>query len=1078
MEKTAAPQVAVLGAGIAGVQAALDLAQLGHRVVLLERAPRPGGKLAFLPKTFPTNDCSACNLAPRAGFFCIRSPYFVKLDGKENITLLTNTEIKKVTGTAGNFLLQLNREGQEEELNVAAIILCPGFEEYLPSSLNSRYGYGSYPDVLTGLELEQHLAVKKQLYRFSDGQPVHRLAFIQCVGSREPANGAPYCSGVCCMYALKEALMVCETAAAGGRPLPEIFVFYMDMRVYGKTYERYLQKARQDYGIKLVRSRIHSIIQPAGHPKLIIRYVLENGQVRVEEFDLAVLSTGMRAPDGIKTLAGELKIDLDAYGFCQSPTFTPASTSRPGIFVAGAFAGPSDVIDTVTQGSAAAASCVTWLKQSGLTSGNVIAPGLQQPVSSVVNNNPAPRVGVFICPCDDLSSGLDLNRLEEYCSLLPGVAWVQKLPICDPPARKQLQRTINEYELNRIVVAACSARALEPQLAACLAQAGLPASAVRVVNVLNHAVKIYSGHKELATQKAKDLVRMAAARMRAATPPLPESIPVAPTALVVGGGVAGMVAALTLGNLGYEVHLVEKEAQLGGNARRLHHTLGGTDLQAWLADLNRQIIDHPKVQIYLDARLLATEGQLGSFNTELEIATRGERKIIFHGITILATGAVEKKPQQYLYGQHAAVVTGLELEDLLHNNGQQLADLRKVVFIQCVNSRDAGYPYCSRTCCGETLKNALKLKKINPGIEIYILNRDIMTYGLQEQWYEAARTQGILFLHYNPESPPEVTVFKEDKTESLQVHTFDPILSEEVTIKADLLVLAAGMEPRPQNVTLASLFQVPLDDDGFFATSHPKLKTVATPVPGIFVCGLAEGPKNLEEAVSSAQAAAIKAAAVLAEERFLLPHRVAQVEGACAACLTCVRVCPHGAPAIKGHRSSIDPLLCQGCGACVAVCPAGAITLSGYSHAEIEAELKNLYGDAKEVSRSVIFTCSYCAYATFENAAGMDARTDVSVLQVPCLSRIGTLEVLKAIEAGAEQILLAGCIEGQCHFRPARAFGSRCPETDPVLCQEQAWRRARKILSDLGFGKDTLKVLRLPPPPSNQRQGLEQLAGS
>ncbi|WP_406676672.1 FAD-dependent oxidoreductase [Neomoorella carbonis] len=1070
MDKNGSLPVAVLGAGIAGVQAALDLACLGHKVILVERAARPGGKLAILSKTFPTNDCSACALTPWHGFFCIRSPHFIRLAGEDKIVLLTGAEVKNLTGKAGHFCLHLNRQGREETINVAAIILCPGYEEYLPPSLNARYGYGRYSGVLTGLELEQQLAKSGYPHRPPGKEPVQRVAFIQCTGSRDPANGVAYCSAVCCMYALKEALMLYENAAALKLPLPQITLFYMDLRTYSKTYQEYLEKARREYGLRLVRSRIHSIIQSPGDPRLVIRYAQESGQINVEEFDLAVLATGLRPPDGARELAARLGIKVDTYGFCQSPALSPFATTREGVFVAGAFSGPCDVIDAVTQGSAAAAACASWLKEAGLPYWSSL-PSKIQFVSLPGGNNIPPRTGVFVCGCDQLSAGLDLKELEEYSRSLPGVAWVERLSLCAGGAGGQLRRAIKEHSLNRVVVAACSARALEPLVNTYSRQAGLPGSVAKVVNVLDHAARIYSGRKDRATRKARDLVRMAAARALTAPAGMVEEWSITPAALVIGGGVAGMVAALTLADLDFEVHLVEKEGRLGGNALRLQYTLQGADVEAYLARLSQRLSKHPRIHIHLNAQARTITGRLGSFATEIE-GTGGREENIRHGVIIIATGAAEKKPRQHLYGQHPAAITGLELEDLLKTRSRRLESLQKVVFIQCVDSRDGSHPYCSRVCCSATLKNALELKKINPEVAIYVLNRDIMTYGLQEQWYETARSQGILFLRYNLEAPPEVTVpaKKAGPEGKVQVRVYDPILGEEIVIDADLLVLATGMEPRAENWCLASLCHIPLDENGFFATSHPKLKTVETPVPGIFTCGLAEGPKNLEEAIASAQAAAAKAAALLVQERQTLPERVARVEGACAACLTCVRVCPHGAPAIKEHRSFIDPLLCQGCGACVAACPAQAITLTGYSHTEMEAELKALPDEPGKVLPTVIFTCSYCAYASFENAAGLDCQNDVFVLQVPCLSRIGTLEVLKAVEAGAQEIWLTGCIEGQCHFRPARAFGSQRSGPDPMLCQEQAWRRVKKILGEIGIDEETVKVLRLPPPmPDNGR---------
>ncbi|PRR71774.1 Ferredoxin--NADP reductase [Moorella humiferrea] len=1066
MDKESILPVAVLGAGIAGVQAAIDLSRLNYKVILIERADRPGGKLAVLPKTFPTNDCSACALTPQDGFFCIRSPYFLRLAGEDRIVLLTGAEVKKVSGEPGHYYLYLSRNGREEVIEAAAVILCPGYEEYLPPVLKVRYGYGRYDGVLTGLELERQLAANGYPRRFPDDAPVEQVAFIQCAGSRDPAGGAPYCSAVCCMYALKEAMMLYESAVASNLPLPKITIFYMDLRTYGKTYQEYLDKARKKYGLRLVRSRIHSIVQYPGESRLLIRYVEEDGRVNFEEFDLAVLATGLRPPDGARDLAGAFGIAVEPYGFCQFTSLNPSTTTREGIFFGGAFGGPCDVIDAVNQGSAAAAACASWLKKTGFPS-RTAAVKTSCPV--INDTGEALRMGVFICTCDILSTGLDLHELEEYSRKLPGVAVVEKINLCDEGRKEHLMRAVKEHRLNGLVLAACSARALEPMVNTFLEQAGLPANAARTVNVLEHAARLYNGRKDRATQKAKELLGTAAAMIGAAPPVTVEEETITPAALVVGGGVAGMTAALTLAELGCDVHLVEKEGILGGNARRLRHTLQGVNVKEYLDELIGQVREHPRIRVHLNACVRAVSGGPGNFTTEIEIEDK-TREVIDHGVTVIAIGAEEKKPRQYLYGNHQAVMTGLALEEALGAGKLSADNLQQVVFIQCVESRDDGHPYCSRVCCGTAIKNALELKRRNPDVKVYVINRDIMTYGLQEQWYEAARAAGVLFLRYNPDTPPEVAPLNTGTDGKVQIRVKDSILDEVITIEADLLILSTGMEPRADSREVASLYNVSLDDNGFFASEHPKLKTVETAVPGIFTCGLAESPKNLEETIASARAAAVKAAALVLRERRLLPARVARVEGDCAACLTCVRVCPYGAPAIQEHRSYIDPLLCRGCGACVAACPARAITLTGYSHEEVEAGIKTLAKTNRTNSSTIVFTCSYCAYANFENAVGWECQKDVSVIQVPCLSRIGTLEVLKALEAGAAEIILTGCVEGQCHFRPARAFGSRKAMPEPMFCQEQAWRRVRKILGEIGMDAETVKVWRLPPPmPDNNR---------
>ncbi|SMB99716.1 heterodisulfide reductase subunit A [Thermanaeromonas toyohensis ToBE] len=1059
------PTVAVIGAGIAGAQAALDLARMGCHVVLVERGERPGGRLLDLIKTFPTNDCSACHLSPEQGFFCLRSPYFINLLEPGKVEVLSGVEVKDITGKEGRFTLRLYHKEREENREVDALILCPGYEEYIPSILERRYGYGHYPGVWTGLQLEKHLASGKALRRPSDGGMVERVAFIQCAGSRDPVHGVPYCSTICCLYALKEALLIAEAARLQDLPLPEITLFYMDIRTYGKTYERYLEKARESIRLRLIRSRVHSLIQPPGHPRLLLRYALDDGTARVEEFDLVILSTGVKAPVHGEKIAKKLQINLNSYGFAAISPFSPVSNGQPGVFVAGAFTGPCDVIDAVTQGSAAAAACLLRLRELGHTLDFSSSSSLSQ--SSPSNSGSSFGIGVIICDCPLLKGNLNLKELEKYALTLTGVTAVKWVISCPLKDTREIERLIKDQALGHVVIAACSARALEPVMVRCLKEIGLPLNRGRVVNLLAHATRLYSDSPR-ATNKAKELIRIAVNRVQS-SPPLKvmgEGAILNSAALVVGGGVAGMVSALTLARLGYEVHLVEKEKRLGGNARCLYQVLEGGQVESWLSTLEEQVSTHPQVHLYLGARVIKSEGQVGCFKSTVEIDEERKREIIEHGALIIATGAKEKEPNQYLYGQHPRVVTGLKLEERLKFKREELARLNSVVFIQCVHSRDKDHPYCSRTCCSETLKNALELKKINPGLKIYILNRDIMAYGFKEQWYEAARSQGILFVRYTPEAPPEVEPAGGDR---LKVKVYEPILGEEVFLLADLVVLATGVEPPQDNMELAQIFKLPLDEYGFFTTLHPKLKTVETPVPGVLTCGLAEGPKSLEETIVSAQAAALKAALVLKGEKNLPWRRVARVEGACAACLTCVRVCPHGAPSIIGNRSSINPLLCQGCGNCVAHCPAGAITLVGYSKEEIEAELRALKTCTDGTPTTVVYTCSYCAYAYWENLGSLGLKENVSVLQVPCLSRIGTWELLKALEMGAKEVILTGCTEDQCHFRPPRVWGSRSLKPDPATCQEKALKRVRDILRWLGEEGEVIKVWRLPPPHQESR---------
>lgn len=974
----------VLGGGIAGCQASLDLAAAGYRVYLVERSTAIGGVMPMLGRTFPTNDCSLCILSPKL-MECARHPA---------ITVLTGTELLSLRGEPGNFRAELRTRGRGVDVNtctacgtcekdcgvwtddefnqglagrkavyrrypqalpgafaldrstciaceacllacpvgainlhpvdrefalpVGALILSPGFQLADPSLAVGLHYAQAYPAVLTSLEFERLLSssgpTRGQLIHPADGRPLSAVAWLQCAASRDPARNRGFCSSVCCMYALKQAMVAAECA-----PAPfTASIFYSDMRTFGKGFERYYRRAL-DMGIRFIRCRASEVKK--NKDKVSVRHIDDAGRVTTDSFDLAVLSLGMASP--LHQPISGLGPALNRYGFWEPTAFTAVETAQKGIFVAGAFSGPRDIPETVTQASAAAGAAAALLGPPDAAP----VPVPQPP--GAFSGRPAtgsdPRVGIFVCSCGgNISNVVNVAELAAGAQTLPGVACAARFTYaCSQDSLGQIKQLIAKHDLNRVVVAACSLRTHKPLFQDIIEEAGLNRYLLDWANIRDQCSWVHSHDAAGAQAKARDLISMAAARAALLSPLAEVSVAVKRTGLVVGGGVAGLSAALALAGQGYPVQLVEQADRLGGIALQLRYGLNGENVPHFLAGLVHRVETNPLITVHLNARPVEAAGFVGQFTTRLS-----DGACVDHGITILATGGVEgRPPATFGYGTDSRLVTQLGLDRALADDESLFGEPQTVVFIQCAGSRNKDHPYCSRVCCNKAVRLALVIKERNPQNRVFILYRDMVTYGFYEELYTEARERGVVFLRYEEDQPPLVT----KEPGHLVVELRESALRRLVAVEADLVCLAAPVEPGPHTADLSRLFKASVNEDGFFLEAHLKLRPVDFTSAGVFMCGLAHGPKNIEESVAQGKAAAARAAGILSRPEYRAGARVAAVDSQkCAACLTCVRLCPFNAPRLVDDKVNIEPVLCQGCGSCAGECPAKAISLQGY----------------------------------------------------------------------------------------------------------------------------------------------------
>ena len=998
--------VLVVGGGIAGVQAALDLADSGFYVHLVERSSAIGGSMSQLDKTFPTNDCSACILSPK----------LVEAGRHLNINLMTLSQVLGVEGEPGSFKVRVRKNPryvdpekciacgtcaqkcpkkvpnefdlglgtrkaiylrypqavplkyaidadaciylkkpgrcgfcqkvcptgainfedrpQEITLEVGSIILALGFRPFDPSGLDFT-GYGTFKNVVTSMEFERLLSPSGpcmgHMERPSDKKEPEKIAWLQCVGSRDINRACHgYCSSVCCMYAIKQAVIAREHSESGRLSSS---IFFMDMRTHGKGFEAYYERAKKE-GIDFHRARVHTIL-PAPNDNLRLRYSGEDGEIREEEFDLVVLSVGLETDPEVMKLCQSLNVELDHDNFVSTSPFTPVATSRPGIFVCGALAEPKDIPQSVMEASAAACGAGSLLHESRWTE----TRKKEFPPERNVYAEP-PRIGVFVCSCGiNIASVVDVEEVTQYARTLPGVVFAQNnLFTCSQDTINQMVETIKKEGLNRVVVASCTPRTHEALFQETLREAGINKFLFEMANIRDQDSWVHQKWPDAATRKAKDLVRMAVAKVRGDEPLPYNHVPVTKRALVIGGGVAGMVSALSLADQGFPVCLVERKDRLGGHARKFYRTWQGRPMQEYLEELVRRVETHPEIDVQLGATIEHVEGSVGQFRTRLSNGFEVE-----HGVAIVAVGAESFKPRSgpwnYLYGKNPNVHTLLELDQRFIKNDEALKGLTQAVFIHCVGSRVPERPYCSRVCCTHAIDQALKLKELNPEMDIFMLYRDIRTYGKREYIYQEAREKGIVFIRYDLDNLPRVN----EQDGNILVDVIDPIIDREVRLHPDLLVLASAVRPRDDVGELSKLFKCAMTEEGFLLEAHMKLRPVDFATDGVYLAGLCHYPKPVEETISQAQAAAARASLVLSRDAVPAESVTAVVNVMkCTGCAVCTQVCAYHAVTIDKNteKAVVDTGLCKGCGACVAGCRSDAITIKNLGNEQIMAAVE------------------------------------------------------------------------------------------------------------------------------------------
>jgi len=858
----------------------------------------------------------------------------------ENCLFLKEKKCRICEAVCQNEAIDFNQKEEKTEINVGAVVLAPGYEQFDPK-LREDFGYGKFDNVVTSMDYERLTdstgPYEGRILRPSDLEQPRKLAWIQCVGSRQvnPPGANSYCSAVCCTYTQKQVILTKEHDAE-----TECTVFHNDIRSHGKDFERYYQRAENLPGVKFIRSYASAVREDPETKNVTIRYATNDEGVMEEEFEMVVLSVGLNPPADFEGLADKFGIELNHHGFCKTNPVNPIETTRPGLFISGAFQGPVDIPESVVSASGAGSQCGALLNYR---KGNLSIERVYPPERDVSLEEP--RIGVFVCHCGaNIGRIVDVPSTVDYCLTLPNVVYAQEqLFSCATNSAEEITEKIKEKGLNRVIVAACSPRTLEMLFRDTLREAGINQYYYEMANIREHCSWVHPKEKEAATQKSKDIIRMSVARARHLEPLMEIDLPVNKKALVVGGGVAGMTCALSIAEQGHHVYLVEKEAELGGTALKVHETLEGLDVQAYLRDLTAKIYQHPLIHVYTNAAITEAAGYIGNFITRVD-SERGAVEIK-HGATVIATGAEVYTPTEYLYGEDSRVLTHLELEEKIAAEEDKVINAESLVMIQCVGCRNEDRNYCSRICCSESVKNALKLKEKNPAMDIYILFRDMRTYGYNEDYYREAADKDVKFIRYDPEEEPHVEQAEEEGKPVLRVTLPDYVLEKKLEIDADIVALAAAVIPSAGTREIENLFKVGLNPDGFFKEAHVKLRPVEFAAEGIYLCGIAHYPKLLSETISQAYGAAGRVLTLLSNDIVTASGAICEVEeNKCISCGACIAACSYGAIEFRetetaGFKAAVNPVLCKGDGLCNAVCPTGAIQLKHFTDKELLSQI-------------------------------------------------------------------------------------------------------------------------------------------
>lgn len=871
-------------------------------------------------------------------YFAQAIPLITYID--ESCTYLKEKKCGICETVCENDAIDFDQTAEKIEVKVGAIVLSPGLEPFDPAARN-EYGYGRFQNVVTSMDYERLMCAtgpyEGQILRASDRKHPQKIAWIQCVGSRQvnPVGGNSYCSAVCCTYTQKQVILTKDH-----NPEAECTVFHNDIRAYGKDFERFYQRAEALPGVRFIRSYVSIGGEVPGSKNVTIRYATPDEGVKEEEFDLVVLSVGLNPPADAEDLAGKFGIELSSHGFCEVNPANPIETTRPGIYLSGGFQGPVDIPESVFTASAASSQVGQLLNYRR----GKLAKGRSYPPEKDVSEE-EPRIGVFVCHCGaNIGRVVDVPSAVEYSRTLPNVVYAQEqLFSCASNCAQEITDLTEELGLNRVIIAACSPRTLDRLFRDTVREAGLNQYYYDLANIREHCSWVHAKEKSEATEKAKDIIRMSVARTALLEPLQEIELPVLKAALVVGGGIAGMTCALSIAEQGHAVHLVEREKELGGKARRIHHTLDGLDVQAFLQDLVHRVYRNPLIHVYTDAAITQAAGYVGNFVTTVK-SERGTREIK-HGATIIAVGADVYQPTEYLYGEDDRVMTHLELDEQIHRGDDKVVQANSMVMIQCVGCRNEERNYCSRICCSESIKNALKLKELNPAMDIYILFRDVRAYGFGEDYYREAADKGVKFIRYEPQGKPEVQAAEtEGGRPVLKVTVPDVVLGKKLEIEADVVALAAAMIPTAGSTEVSRLFRVALSPDQFFQEAHVKLRPVEFATEGVYLCGTAHYPKLIRETIEQAYGAAGRALTLLSHETVTASGSVCEVvEQACIGCGQCVAACAYAAIELsesrQGKKAIVNPVLCKGDGLCCSKCPTGAIQLKHFTDDELLAQI-------------------------------------------------------------------------------------------------------------------------------------------
>jgi len=1037
-------RVMVIGGGVAGMRAAVDLAEAGLQVYLVEAAPALGGRVAQLGYMFPTHDCVLCRGTSDHGYGCTRpaiSPAFQDHNLHPNIRLLTLTSVISVDGQAGDFRVMLRHEPRhvdparctncdlcsivcpvnlpssfeaelatrkaaykvavrsipnayiidrgpycdgcrrcaevcpthcidldeqprESHVQVGAIIMALGYD-LVDAREYEEFGYGRYRNVIHSMQYERLASrsgpTEGTVLRPSDGKPPKRIAWLQCVGSRDQKH--PYCSSICCMYATKEAMI-----AKDRLPGVHAQVFMMDERAFNKEFSAYYEAARQKFGVEYTRARISCVKEDPTTGDLILHYPGDDGRMVQDRFGMVVLSLGTVPPRSSKEMARQLRIELNEYGFCQTDQFAPLETSIPGVYVAGTFLSPKEIAETFLDASGAAGEVMRLMSgQLGFSPSSreypFLSTGNDFPPERDVSGEPL-RVGVFVCRCEPCIDGtIDTMAVTDFAGKLPDVVHAEQVDYgCQEPDLSRMRQIIEAKELNRVVVAGCSQRSQEPLFQHLVRQAGLNPYLLSMANVREQCAWVHETEPALATRKAKELVRMAVVRASLARPVQKLSVTPTRRALVIGGGVAGMQAALSIADAGYDVTLIERAAQLGGNLRHIFYVAEGQNPQRLLRDLVNRVRGHERIEVLTRSEAKTRTGRTGDFRSvivthsgpidrtrpatpERRRDSAGIEREIRHAVSVVATGGEEWRGDVYMLGRDERVVTQLDLEEIIVHRPEEITQLKQVVMIQCVHP-PSGVDYCSRICCTNTMKNAIRVKMLNPACQVFVLYKDMITYGFRERYYTEARRRGVIFMRYDENHLPQVSPRADGR---LEVRAWEQVFRREMVLSPDLVALSMAIVPAAGTKELAETLDVPLSSEGFFQEAHLKMRPTDFMEEGIFLAGMAHYPKFIDEAMINAQAAAARAITLLSKEPLFYGGPIAVVDQAkCVGCLTCVRTCPFRIPKVTNELAGvggivgaafIEPALCQGCGTCTAECPAKAIQLTAYGDAQLRGEL-------------------------------------------------------------------------------------------------------------------------------------------